>query len=89
MFPNDDICNVDAARQAAQRLFKKYRSSGSNEQPSLGKNEVNNLMKATYEAINMRKNIIYKAYKPDEEDVFSFISVFDSNKDGKIELKDI
>lgn len=38
MFPNDDICNVDAARLAAQRLFKKYRSTASNEQPSLGKN---------------------------------------------------
>jgi hypothetical protein len=26
----------------------------------------------------------YAAYDPDEEDVFSFISVFDSNNDGKI-----
>ena len=31
----------------------------------------------------------YQEYKPDEEDVFSFMNVFDSNNDGKIELKDI
>ena len=28
MFPNDDICNVDAARNAAQRLFKRYKKAG-------------------------------------------------------------
>ena len=33
--------------------------------------------------------MLYAAYDPDEEDVFSFIDVFDSNNDGKIELKDI
>ena len=26
MFPNDDICNPDAAKLAAQRIFKKYRN---------------------------------------------------------------
>jgi len=25
MFPNDDICNIDTARSAAMRLFKKYK----------------------------------------------------------------
>ena len=25
MFPIDDICNVDAARKAAQRLFSRYK----------------------------------------------------------------
>jgi hypothetical protein len=54
MFPNDDICNVDAARLAAQRLFRRYRGGDNKEQPSMGKIEVNKLMKATYEAINMR-----------------------------------
>jgi hypothetical protein len=24
MFPKDDICNVKAARRAAQRIFEKY-----------------------------------------------------------------
>ncbi len=48
MFPNDEICNVDAARNAAQRLFRRYRNTGSKEQPGLGKSEVNRLMKATY-----------------------------------------
>ena len=28
MFPNDDICNVDTARLAAMRLFKKYKKGG-------------------------------------------------------------
>ena len=50
----------------------------------MGKNEVNRLMKATYEAIGMGTYVFIKEYKPDEEDVFSFMSVFDSNKDGKI-----
>lgn len=26
MFPNDDICNIDVAKSAAQRLFRKYRN---------------------------------------------------------------
>lgn len=54
MFPNDDICNVEAARLAAQRLFRRYRAKDQKEGPSMGKAEVNRLMKATYEAINMR-----------------------------------
>ena len=33
--------------------------------------------------------MLYVAYDPNEEDIFSFIDVFDSNSDGKIELKDI
>lgn len=48
MFPNDDICSVDAARLAAQRLFRRYRDKNDKEQPSMGKQEVNRLMKATY-----------------------------------------
>jgi hypothetical protein len=54
MFPNDDICNVDAARQAAKRLFRRYRDREDNEQPFMGKQEVNRLMKSAYDAINMR-----------------------------------
>ena len=46
-------------------------------------------MKATYEAINMRNLLRDAAYDPNEEDVFSFMGVFDSNNDGKIELKDL
>jgi len=53
MFPNDDICNVDAAKQAAQRVFRRYRNRTAAE-GGLGSSEVNRLMKATYEAINMR-----------------------------------
>lgn len=26
MFPNDDICNVEAARLAAKRLFSRYKT---------------------------------------------------------------
>jgi len=26
MFPNDDICNIKAAKDAAKRLFDKYRT---------------------------------------------------------------
>ena len=54
MFPNDDICNLDAARDAAKRLFSKYQTTGPKSQASLGKTEVNNLIKAAYSAINMR-----------------------------------
>ena len=54
MFPDDDICSVEAAKNAAQRLFRRYKNRENKEQPSLGKVEVNKLMKATYEAINMR-----------------------------------
>lgn len=57
MFPNDDICNVEVAKKAAHRLFRKYRNLGGNKEGSLGKSEVNRLMKATYEAINMRSNV--------------------------------
>lgn len=46
MFPNDDICNVDAAKQAAQRLFRRYRNRSG--ESGLGSNEVNRLMRATY-----------------------------------------
>jgi hypothetical protein len=62
MFPNDDICNEDAARNAAKRLFSKYNSK--NNQPALGKQEVNRLMKATYEAIGMRTNIKLCSLRP-------------------------
>ena len=53
MFPNDDICDVNAAKDAARRLFSRYKigESGS----GMGKEEVSRLMKATYQAINMRK----------------------------------
>ena len=54
MFPNDDICNPDVAKEAANRLFAKYSSSNGEQQPALGKKEVSRLIKATYEAINMR-----------------------------------
>jgi len=27
MFPNDDICNIDAAKGAAARLFRRYKNS--------------------------------------------------------------
>ncbi len=37
MFPNDDICNVDTAREAAQRLFKKYKNLADKQIPNLGK----------------------------------------------------
>jgi hypothetical protein len=37
MFPNDDICNVDAAKEAAQRLFKKYKNLADKQTPILGK----------------------------------------------------
>lgn len=47
MFPNDDICNADIARLAAMRLFKKYKKGGE-KSCGLGKDEVNNLMRATY-----------------------------------------
>jgi hypothetical protein len=37
MFPIDDICNVEAAKSAAQRLFRKYKNLANKEQPVLGK----------------------------------------------------
>jgi hypothetical protein len=37
MFPNDDICNVETAKLAAMRLFKKYRRIGNNQKSGLGK----------------------------------------------------
>ena len=64
MFPNDDICNMDAAREAAQRLFKKYKNLTNKQTPDLGKQQVGKLMKDTYEAINMRKRYFYLAYNP-------------------------
>ena len=57
MFPNDDICSVEAAKNAAQRLFRRYKNTSSKTQPVIGKEEVNKLIKATYDAINMRNNI--------------------------------
>ena len=57
MFPNDDICNVEVAKSAAQRLFKKYKNMSNKEQPNMGKNEVGKLMKDTYDAINMRNRL--------------------------------
>jgi len=54
MFPNDDICNIDAAKGAAARLFRRYKNTEDKSQPIIGKSEVNRLMKATYDAINMR-----------------------------------
>ena len=38
MFPNDDICNTDAARNAAKRLFSRYKGQNEREEEMLGKN---------------------------------------------------
>lgn len=71
MFPNDDICNADIARLAAMRLFKKYKKEGEKIR-GLGKDEVNNLMRATYQAINMRINYISKHTLPTKR-IFSHL----------------
>ena len=64
MFPNDDICNVEVAKMAAMRLFKKYKRRGNTQESGLGKKEVNRLMRATYDAINMRTNDSKKPMTP-------------------------
>lgn len=64
MFPNDDICNVDAARGAANRLFRRYKNAENRDQPVLGKSEVNRLMKAAYDAINMRNRRLTQPTTP-------------------------
>lgn len=86
MFPNDDICNVDAARRAARRLFHKYQApltrSNEEEEPTstvktavMGKEEVNRLMKATYEAIKMRIHFFMQPMIPTKK-TFSPSSMF-------------
>ena len=47
MFPNDDICDVNAARDAARRLFSRY-NTGEKGGEGMGREEVSRLMKATY-----------------------------------------
>ena len=37
MFPNDDICNVDMAKEAAKRLFSRYGEGKEKEKAGLGK----------------------------------------------------
>jgi hypothetical protein len=36
MFPNDDICNVKAAKSAARRIFEKYGMTASQQTQSKG-----------------------------------------------------
>ena len=36
MFPNDDICNVKAAKNAAKRIFDRYNKTNDSKNSSNG-----------------------------------------------------
>ena len=49
MFPNDDICSIKQAKEAARRIFQKYQGPKDN---NIDQDGVSTLIKDTYKALS-------------------------------------
>ena len=60
MFPNDNICTLKAAKNAAKSIFQRYAPTETSTSSELNDSGLTKMMKDTYETMNLGKDKVIK-----------------------------